>query len=47
MTTTGLTWYHMVNVHFTLIITTQLTEATIALEHTFTLLSIATRVQLI
>jgi hypothetical protein len=47
MTTTGLSWYHMIDVHFTLICTTQLTEATIALEHTFALLSVPTRVQFI
>jgi hypothetical protein len=44
MTTTGLTWYDMVNVHLAFICATQLTEATITLEHTFALLSVPPRV---
>jgi hypothetical protein len=35
------TSYHMVNVHLALICATYLAEATIALEHAFTLFSIA------
>jgi hypothetical protein len=41
MTTTGLSWYHMIDVHLALICTTQLTEATIALEHAFTLFAVS------
>jgi hypothetical protein len=47
MIATHLAWYHMVNVHLALICATQLTEATIALEHTLSLLTIAPTVQLI
>jgi hypothetical protein len=41
MIATDLAWNYMVNVHLAFICATQLAEATIALEHAFTLLSIA------
>jgi hypothetical protein len=47
MSTTGLAWDYMVDVHVTFICATYLTEATITLEHAFTLLSVPSRVQLI
>ena len=47
MSTAGLAANYMIDVHITLICATYLTEATIALEHTFTLFSIPTRVELI
>jgi hypothetical protein len=37
----------MIDVHLTFICATDLTEATITLEHAFTLLSVSARVQLI
>jgi hypothetical protein len=47
MVTTNLAWDDMINVHLTLICATDLTHSTITLEHSFTLLSVPTRVQLI
>jgi hypothetical protein len=47
MTTTNLAWDHMINVHLTLICTTDLTHTTITLEHTLTLFAVASAVQLI
>jgi hypothetical protein len=41
MVSTMLTSYHMINVHLALICATYLAKATIALEHTLTLFSIA------
>jgi hypothetical protein len=41
MVTTMLTSYDMINVHLAFICATYLAEATIALEHAFTLFSIA------
>jgi hypothetical protein len=47
MVSTYLAWYHMINVHLTLICATQLTNTTIALEHTLSLFAVASAVQLI
>jgi hypothetical protein len=47
MVSTHLAWDYMVDMHLALICSTYLAEATITLEHAFTLLSIPTRVQLI
>jgi hypothetical protein len=47
MSASYLAWDYMINVHVTFICATDLTEATITLEHAFTLLSVPTRVQLI
>jgi hypothetical protein len=47
MITTGLAWDDVIDVHFTLVSTTQLTDSSITHEHAFTLLSIPTRVELI
>jgi hypothetical protein len=47
MVSTYLAWNYMVDMHLALVCSTYLTEATITLEHAFTLLSIPTRVQLI
>jgi hypothetical protein len=45
--TTSLAWNYVVDVHLALICATYLTEATIAHEHAFTLLSVPSRVQLV
>jgi hypothetical protein len=47
MIATYLAWNYMVNVHLALICSTYLAEATITLEHAFTLLSIPARVEFI
>jgi hypothetical protein len=47
MTTTYFAWYYMVDMHLTFICATYLTEATITLKHTLTLLAVASAVQLI
>jgi hypothetical protein len=47
MVTTYLAWYHMIDVHLTLICTTQLTHATITLEHTLSLFAVTSAVQFI
>jgi hypothetical protein len=47
MSTPGLSWYDMIDVHLTLVCATQLAEATIAFEHTFTLFTVTPTVQLI
>jgi mannose/cellobiose epimerase-like protein (N-acyl-D-glucosamine 2-epimerase family) len=47
MTTTNLAWYHMIDVHLTLICATDLAYTTITLEHAFALLAVASAVQLI
>jgi hypothetical protein len=47
MITTGLAWDDVIDVHLTLVSTTQLTDSSITHEHSFTLLSIPTRVELI
>jgi hypothetical protein len=47
MTTTYLAWDYVIDVHLTLICTTDLAYTTITLEHTLTLFSIASAVQLI
>jgi hypothetical protein len=41
MVATHLAWYYMVNVHLALICSTYLAEATIALEHAFTLFAVS------
>jgi hypothetical protein len=44
MVSTYLAWYHMIDVHLALICATQLTHATITLEHTLTLFAVASAV---
>jgi hypothetical protein len=41
MIATYLAWYHMIDVHLTLICATYLAYPTITLEHSFTLFSVA------
>jgi hypothetical protein len=47
MIATYLAWDYMVNVHLALICATQLTHATITLEHALTLFAITPAVQLV
>jgi hypothetical protein len=47
MVTTYLAWNDMIDVHLTLICTTDLAHATITLEHALTLFAVTPRVQLI
>jgi hypothetical protein len=47
MITTGLAWDYVIDVHLTLVSTTQLTDSAITHEHSLTLLSVPTRVKLV
>jgi hypothetical protein len=47
MISTCLAWNDVIDVHFTLICTTQLTSSTITHEHTLSLLAITPAVQLV